>query len=257
MNRFMAFSALLAAGATIATPALANDRYATPPPVVMSPNLTAPWVMQLQNRNGQVRSVPAGTRQVIVRRERQPLQRIVQPQQVQQRFERPAVTAAPVQQKPAAQDGLDPMYLPQVVNYSGNHKPGTLVISTKDRFLYLVMEGGQARRYGVGVGKQGFTWRGTEKITRKQEWPSWRPPATMIAREKKKGRDLPTFMPGGPDNPLGSRALYLGSTLYRIHGTNAPWSIGQAVSSGCIRMRNEDVADLYERVPVGATVVVL
>lgn len=257
MNRLMAFSALLIAGAATTAPALANDRYATPPPVVMSPDLTSPWVMQLQNRNGQVRSVPASNRQVIVRRERQPLQRIVRPQQVQQRFAPPVVTPAPVQQRPSVQGGIDPIYLPQIVSYNGNHKPGTLVISTKDRFLYLVMEGGQARRYGVGVGKQGFTWRGTEKITRKKEWPSWRPPATMIAREKKKGRDLPAFMPGGPDNPLGARALYLGSTLYRIHGTNAPWSIGQAVSSGCIRMRNEDVADLYERVRVGATVVVL
>lgn len=257
MNRFMALSALLLAGVATAAPALANDRYATPPPIVMSPNLTQPWVMQLQNRTGQVRSVPVGTQQIIIRRERQPLQRIVQPQQVQQRFAQPVVTPAPVQQKPSASGGIDPIYLPQVVNYNGKHKPGTIVISTADRFLYLVMEGGQARRYGVGVGKQGFTWRGTEKITRKQEWPSWRPPATMIAREKKKGRDLPTFMPGGPDNPLGARALYLGSTLYRIHGTNAPWSIGQAVSSGCIRMRNEDVADLYERVSVGATVVVL
>jgi len=108
----------------------------------------------------------------------------------------------------------------------------------------------------VGVGKQGFEWTGTEKITRKAEWPSWRPPAAMIAREAKKGRNLPTYMPGGPENPLGARALYLGSTLYRIHGTNQPWSIGQAVASGCITMRNEDLMDLYTRVAVGATVIV-
>ena len=111
-------------------------------------------------------------------------------------------------------------------------------------------------RYGVGVGKEGFSWTGTEKITQKKVWPSWRPPAEMIEREKKKGRILPAFMDGGPSNPLGARALYLGSTLYRIHGTNQPWSIGQAVSSGCIRMRNEDVEDLYTRVGIGTKVIV-
>lgn len=256
MKTYLAFSALLLAGAASISLAHANDRYATPPPIVISPNVTEPWIMQLQNRNGQARSVPASNKQIIVRRERQPLQRIVKPQQIQQRFTAP-VPAQPAQKPKATQNGLDPMYLPQVVAYNGRQKPGSIVISTQDRFLYLVMEGGQARRYGVGVGKQGFTWRGTEKITRKKEWPSWRPPASMIAREKKKGRDLPAFMAGGPENPLGARALYLGSTLYRIHGTNAPWSIGQAVSSGCIRMRNEDVADLYGRVSVGATVTVM
>ena len=112
------------------------------------------------------------------------------------------------------------------------------------------------RRYGVGVGKAGFEWAGTNKITRKAEWPSWTPPKEMIARERKKGRELPPFMEGGPANPMGARALYLGSTLYRIHGTNQPWTIGQAVSSGCIRMRNEDVMDLYERVNIGAKVIV-
>ena len=113
------------------------------------------------------------------------------------------------------------------------------------KFLYLVMRDGQARRYGVGVGKEGFGWTGTHKITRKAAWPDWRPPAEMIVREREKGRILPVMMAGGPANPLGARALYLGSTLYRIHGTNAPWTIGTNVSSGCIRMRNEDVVDLY------------
>ena len=119
------------------------------------------------------------------------------------------------------------------------------------------MPGGKARRYAVGVGKPGFEWAGTHKVTRKAEWPSWRPPAEMIAREKKKGRTLPTFMEGGVNNPLGARALYLGSTVYRIHGTNQAWSIGKAVSSGCIRMRNEDVMDLYDRVPKGTKVRVI
>ena len=156
----------------------------------------------------------------------------------------------------SAQRPIDPKYLPRTINYESSQKPGTIIIDTSTRYLYLILEDGKARRYGVGVGKQGFEWRGTEKITRKAEWPSWRPPAEMIERERKKGRELPAFMEGGPANPLGARALYLGNTLYRIHGTNQPWSIGQAVSSGCIRMRNEDVMDLYERSSVGAKVIV-
>ncbi|MFC6491233.1 L,D-transpeptidase, partial [Nitratireductor sp. GCM10026969] len=152
---------------------------------------------------------------------------------------------------------LDPEFLPQTVPYDGPHAPGTVVVDTGRRFLYLVEEGGVARRYGVGVGKPGFEWAGTHHVSQKREWPDWRPPAEMIAREKRKGRALPTFVKGGPQNPLGARALYLGSTLYRIHGTNAPWTIGKAVSSGCIRMRNEDVIELYRRVPVGAKVVVI
>ena len=152
---------------------------------------------------------------------------------------------------------MNPAYLPAVVEYQTRHKPGTIIIDTPNRYLYLVMPGGKARRYGVGVGKPGFEWAGTHNITRKAEWPDWRPPAQMIAREKKKGRILPTYMPGGPANPLGARALYLGSTLYRIHGTNQPWTIGGAVSSGCIRMRNEDVVELYERVGTGTRVIVI
>jgi lipoprotein-anchoring transpeptidase ErfK/SrfK len=149
-------------------------------------------------------------------------------------------------------------FLPQTVAYTGNQKPGTIIINTSERFLYYVMGDGQARRYGVGVGKEGHAWSGTEKITRKAEWPDWRPPAEMIKRvREKEGRILPVHMKGGPENPLGARALYLGSTLYRIHGTNQPWTIGKAVSSGCIRMRNEDVTELYERVKVGAKVIVI
>ena len=148
---------------------------------------------------------------------------------------------------------MDTKYLPTIVDYQGKEKPGTIIIDTPERFLYLVMEGGMAKRYGIGVGRPGFTWAGSHKVTAKREWPDWRPPEEMLRRQP----DLPDFMPGGPDNPLGARALYLGSTLYRIHGSNEPWTIGRAVSSGCIRMRNQDVMDLYDRVGVGAKVVVI
>lgn len=136
----------------------------------------------------------------------------------------------------------------EIVEYQTTHKPGTIVIETDERRLYLVLEDGKALKYGIGVGRDGFTWTGTHRITRKAEWPGWTPPAAM----RKRVPDLPAYMPGGPDNPLGARALYIGSTLYRVHGTSEPWSIGQAVSSGCIRLTNEDVTDLYERVQVGA-----
>ncbi|UDF31638.1 UNVERIFIED_ORG: L,D-transpeptidase [Roseateles sp. XES5] len=149
------------------------------------------------------------------------------------------------------------MFLPQLVSFESQYKAGTIVIDTNNRFLYLVLGDGKARRYGVGVGKPGFEWAGAHKITRKAEWPGWTPPKEMIEREAAKGHYLPAYMDGGPENPLGSRAMYLGSTLYRIHGTNAPWTIGYAVSSGCIRMRNEDVVDLYERVNVGTKVIVI
>ena len=165
--------------------------------------------------------------------------------------------AAPALRTPAAPRGLAPQFLPQEVAYSGGQAPGTIVIDPRSKFLYLVGRDGTARRYGVGVGKPGFGWHGTHPITRKAEWPGWTPPKEMIARERKKGRILPAHMAGGEANPLGARAMYLGSTLYRIHGTNAPWTIGQNVSSGCIRMRNQDVKELYERVGVGTRVVVL
>ena len=151
---------------------------------------------------------------------------------------------------------LDPQFLPQEVEYQTKEKRGTLVIDTNNRFLYMVMGDGMARRYGVGVGKPGFEWAGVHHITRKAEWPGWTPPPEMISREAAKGHFLPAHMEGGLENPLGSRAMYIGNTNYRIHGTNAPWTIGYAVSSGCIRMRNQDVEDLYERVPVGTKVIV-
>ena len=142
------------------------------------------------------------------------------------------------------------------VSYSRKLKPGTIVISTKERRLYYVLGNGKAIKYGVGVGRKGFSWRGRNRITRKVEWPTWTPPAEMRAREAKKGRKLPITMKGGPRNPLGARAMYLGNTLYRIHGTNASYTIGGAVSSGCIRMLNKEVKDLYKRVRVGTLVIV-
>jgi lipoprotein-anchoring transpeptidase ErfK/SrfK len=141
----------------------------------------------------------------------------------------------------------------QVVSYTGRHAPGTIVISTRERRLYYVLGGGQAIQYGVGVGRPGFTWAGTKTVTMKREWPDWRPPAQMLRRRP----DLPRYMAGGPDNPLGARAMYLGGSLYRIHGSNEPHTIGQAVSSGCIRMTNDDVEDLYDRVRVGTKVIVI
>jgi lipoprotein-anchoring transpeptidase ErfK/SrfK len=140
----------------------------------------------------------------------------------------------------------------ELVAYYGRQAPGTIIISTQERRLYYVLPGNQAIRYGIGVGRPGFEWSGTRYVAMKREWPSWTPPSQMLRRRP----DLPRFMPGGPDNPLGARAMYLGGTLYRIHGSNEPESIGQAVSSGCIRMTNEDVMDLYNRVSVGTRVVV-
>jgi len=140
----------------------------------------------------------------------------------------------------------------QTVNFAGSYAPGTIYINTAERRLYLVLGGGQALQYGIGVGRDGFRWSGTHRITAKKEWPSWTPPSQMLARRP----DLPRHMKGGIDNPLGARAMYLGSTLYRIHGSNEPETIGQAVSSGCFRMTNDDVTDLYSRVSVGTTVIV-
>ena len=145
----------------------------------------------------------------------------------------------------------------QTVDYDGQQRPNTIIVNTAERRLYLVLEGGKAIRYGIGVGRDGFRWSGVHNVSRKAEWPSWSPPAVMIARERAKGRILPAYLEGGPGNPLGARALYIGSTIYRIHGTAEPWTIGQAVSSGCIRLVNDDVIDLYERVKVGAKVVVM
>jgi lipoprotein-anchoring transpeptidase ErfK/SrfK len=144
-------------------------------------------------------------------------------------------------------------YRRQEVDYAGSERPGTIVIDTPHKFLFLVQPNGRAIRYGIGVGRPGFEWAGVKTISRKAEWPDWTPPPEMVLRRP----DLPAHMAGGPDNPLGARALYLGSSMYRIHGTNEPSTIGQNMSSGCIRMMNEDVIDLYGRVPVGTKVIVI
>jgi len=144
----------------------------------------------------------------------------------------------------------------KTIDFKSDLKPGSILVRTYDRKLYFILPDGKAIEYAVGVGRDGFTWSGRNKISRKAVWPDWRPPAVMIEREAANGHYIPEYMPGGPDNPLGARALYIGSTEFRIHGTSQPWSIGGAVSSGCIRMLNEEVIDLYDRAKVGAVVVV-
>jgi lipoprotein-anchoring transpeptidase ErfK/SrfK len=160
---------------------------------------------------------------------------------------------APLEEQTEQGFELPAKFKRQVVAYSGGEAPGTIVIDTGSTFLYLVQPGNRAIRYGIGVGRDGFRWSGTQAITKKAEWPDWTPPAEMIARQPY----LPRFMAGGETNPLGARAMYLGSTIYRIHGTNAPSTIGTRVSSGCIRLTNDDVADLYSRVTIGTKVIVL
>jgi len=175
-----------------------------------------------------------------------------------------APTAAPAQQSVASlppedqpeigePKALDPKFKKQLVDYRGSEPAGTIIIDTTNKFLFLTLGGGKALRYGIGVGREGFTWAGSERVSRMAEWPDWHPPAEMIERQPY----LPRMMAGGNGNPLGARALYLGKTLYRIHGTNQPSTIGSNVSSGCIRLLNEDIEDLYSRVQVGTRVVVL
>ena len=144
----------------------------------------------------------------------------------------------------------------EVIEFFELMDPGSILIRTGERRLYFVLPGNRAIMYPVGVGREGFTWSGQNQITRKAIWPDWRPPKVMIEREAKRGNVIPAFMAGGPENPLGARALYIGDTEYRIHGTTQPWSIGRAVSSGCIRLMNEEVIDLFNRVEIGATVIV-
>ncbi|WP_018182673.1 L,D-transpeptidase family protein [Kaistia granuli] len=213
-------------GLTVA--AVADDRYTPRPPVLLEEGYRDAPPMRQRGDDRSLRRARPAERSVGL------VPRAVQPKARKARRE------------------FDPAFLPTVVDYAGAESPGTIVIDTSSRYLYLVEADGTARRYGVGVGKAGFDWVGTHSVTRKAEWPSWVPPSEM--RKRRPG--LPVRMEGGPDNPLGARALYLGSTLYRIHGSNEPWTIGKAVSSGCFRMRNEDVVDLYDRVDVGARVIV-
>jgi len=185
----------------------------------------------------------------------------------------PAASANAEVKHRKAQQSEDVVYLKQinrevpekfkrhVVHLATSERPGTIIVDTNNKFLYYVLDGSSAIRYGIGVGREGFGWSGVVKVARKAEWPEWIPPKEMIAREAKKGHMLPARMDGGKDNPLGARALYLfgkkGDSGYRIHGTNQPWSIGLNLSSGCIRMMNEDVTDLYKRAPVGTKVIVI
>jgi lipoprotein-anchoring transpeptidase ErfK/SrfK len=174
-----------------------------------------------------------------------------------QRLSGPAKDELSIEEQPgyqpsADEEDLSPAFQRQLVFFRTTEAPGTIVVSTSQRFLYVVQGNNRALRYGIGVGREGFQWVGLVKISRKAEWPDWTPPDEMIVRQPY----LPRFMAGGPGNPLGARALYLGGTVYRIHGTNQPQTIGHAVSSGCFRLVNKDVIDLYERVPVGTRVVV-
>jgi lipoprotein-anchoring transpeptidase ErfK/SrfK len=255
----IAFAAGIMAGS-----AFANDRYQPQGHIIVSPDIATPWINQLQ---------PADVDPALRKKRRKQLMQAYEGSSVYVKPKRPSIVAAvvpryspsPRNQEPrsagqaeAKGRKVDSVWLPQMVDYDTKHKPGTIIIDTEAKFLYFITGNGEARRYGVGVGKPGFEWAGTHKITRKAEWPAWTPPPEMIVRvRKQEGRILPARMEGGPENPLGARAMYLGSTLYRIHGTNQPWTIGQAVSSGCIRMRNEDVIDLYERAKVGAKVIVM
>jgi lipoprotein-anchoring transpeptidase ErfK/SrfK len=165
----------------------------------------------------------------------------------------PIPAPAPLVEPPKADADVPGALVRQVVDYASHQVPGTVIIDTKNTFLYLVLNDTQAMRYGIGVGREGFAWSGEQTVARKAEWPDWRPPVEMVSRQPY----LPRFMAGGPGNPLGARAMYLGETEYRIHGTNKPDTIGKRVSSGCIRLTNDDVTDLYERVKVGAKVIVL
>ncbi|MEF2553649.1 L,D-transpeptidase [Aurantimonas sp. A2-1-M11] len=280
--------ALVGLMAILACPAAsqAQERYRTLPPVEIAPDLADRWLLQLAPAHGSrgaaaagvvlggrraaMPAAPSGARLVVRPGYAQPAmrQRVGTPVPGVRAGYLPggARTAVPVtgQQQAAlagrqlaAPNQIDPQFLPQTVPYRGKEAPGTIVVDARAKFLYHIGHDGTARRYGVGVGKPGFGWKGRHPVTRKAEWPSWTPPKEMIARERRKGRILPAHMKGGEANPLGARALYLGSTLYRIHGTNQPWTIGRAVSSGCIRMRNQDVMELYDRVKVGTKVVVI
>ena len=171
---------------------------------------------------------------------------VAQPGRTMAIDEQPGVVPDPREER------LPSAYQRQPVFYRTNEPAGTIIVDTTDRYLYLVQGNNRAIRYGIGVGREGFQWQGLLKVTRKAEWPDWTPPPEMIQRQPY----LPRFMAGGPGNPMGARALYLGATIYRIHGTNQPQTIGSAVSSGCFRLVNDDVADLYGRVPVGTKVVV-
>ncbi|WP_321499287.1 L,D-transpeptidase [Breoghania sp.] len=265
MTRFPIYLALAAGVIAAAISPVSAGSRAAPPPYVSSPNLPDGW--RYNNLPGARAAAPGsqgdtapiwrnrglfGSSSRATAPDMSARRSYAAPSTARRTTTAPRRRQAAVHPAPRKQRRMDPAFLPTVVDYDGAETPGTIIIDTPSRYLYLVEAGGKARRYGVGVGRPGFQWAGVHKVTRKAEWPDWRPPAEMRKRQP----NLPAHMPGGPRNPLGARALYLGSTLYRIHGSNEPWSIGRAVSSGCIRMRNEDVQDLYARVDVGTRVIV-
>jgi lipoprotein-anchoring transpeptidase ErfK/SrfK len=234
MNRILA-AALVGLAPLASVSAHAASLYDRPP-AVLSPDLSDPWLLQMKaGKQKPVTSMPESAIDPMPVSATQSLIRI------------------PGESDAARNYRLPSEFMPLVVQYPSDEKPGTMIVDTISRHLYLIMGHNQALRYGIGVGRPGFEWAGVHHVTRMAEWPDWTPPPEMLKRKP----DLPRHMDGGPDNPLGARALYLGSTLYRIHGSNEPWTIGTAVSSGCIRMRNEDVTDLYQRVSVGAKVIVM
>ena len=249
MNRFLTAAALTGLVSLVSSADALAATESFRPPALLSPDLTDPWLLQFKlGKKRPVFSAPGVTRNAMFA---PPIIEMpkpaIKPQQVLFRASGVNASATAVNYR------IDPEFLPRVIPYPSTEKAGTIIIDTDARHLYLIMDGGQALRYGVGVGRPGFEWAGIRHVTRMAEWPDWTPPAEMLKRKP----ELPRHMDGGPNNPLGARALYLGSTLYRIHGSNEPWTIGHAVSSGCIRMRNEDVTDLYERVSLGAKVIVL
>jgi lipoprotein-anchoring transpeptidase ErfK/SrfK len=233
-----ALVSLLFLSASMATPAAGGQ----PARTSGDPVIDAQWAAQLRPRAAQLPPAAQPPRQ----RTRRAMPAFFAPQ-----------AARPKPAEPARPREMDPAFLPAVVDYTTSERPGAIVIDPHQRFLYLVLEDGKAQRYGVGVGRDGFGWSGTVRVGRKAEWPRWTPPPEMRKRQPY----LPVSMEGGPNNPLGARALYLHEggrdTLFRIHGSNEPWTIGRAVSSGCFRMRNEDVIELYKQVGVGTRVVVL
>lgn len=216
-----------------------------PPPPPMRDNLGGGFIQFLFGDGGGRRRVVTAPPPVIYPQPQQPVYAGLPPT--------PQAPVDPMLERRAPNFRLNPRFLPRQVAYQGREAPGTIVVDTAHHFLYLVEGGGRAWRYGIGVARDGFSWSGVHKITAKKEWPDWVPPKEMLERQPY----LPRRMAGGPNNPLGARALYIGNTLYRIHGTSEPWTIGRNVSSGCIRMRNVDVIDLYKRAGIGTKVVVL
>ena len=242
--------------------AAASSSIAAPAPAYAAPAAPAyaapPVTVASSSGGGFLEAIFGGPTIEIQRDPRAPLMPMPPQYQPAPAPQQPAVIAPPAAYAPSSQGGtssypVDPRYDRQVVEYRGEEKPGTVIIDTPNKFLFLVGDGHKAVRYGIGVGRPGFTWSGVKEITAMKEWPEWRPPADMLQRRP----DLPRYVPGGIGNPLGARAMYLGSSLYRIHGSNEPWTIGTNVSSGCIRMRNDDVTDLYGRVKIGTKVVVI